>query len=265
MKTSILILALGALLAPGLIAAPLYTQTGSDPTFQEVLKTGALPKGENSKTGVTGSKITVNHSLVEQRPEAKRPMDPEIMIHTLGNSAIPRADFTKWSRWYQEDGPTQIFRLFTGEENVRNTRPKAARVEAFSKVNWQRGPWHEWSGTYTIIKPHGAAIFQVKNNINDWAVQINMNDNGDVKLNRRRGKDDVIATNMVEKPFFLRVRDNGTDYEVYLEGKQVGTGSYERPEGHTAFRWGMYLGEHDVTHDAMIFVSGATVDAGGGK
>jgi hypothetical protein len=27
----------------------------------------------------------------------------------------------------------------------------------------------------------------------------------------------------------------------------------------------MYLGEHDVTHDAMIFVSGATVGGGRGK
>ncbi|MCU0784154.1 MAG: hypothetical protein MUF81_08955, partial [Verrucomicrobia bacterium] len=179
----------------------------------------------------------------------------------LGNSVIPREDFKKWSRWYQEDGRTQVFRLFKGETNVRNTRANAARIEAFSNVSWKRGAWHEWSGTYTIIKPHGAAIFQAKNNIHDWSVQINMNATGDVILNHRRAEDKVIATDMVGKPFHIRVRDNGQDYEVYLEGQKVGEGSYARPEGTTGFRWGMYVGHSEVDHDAMIFVSGATVDA----
>jgi hypothetical protein len=93
-------------------------------------------------------------------------------------------------------------------------------------------------------------------------VQLNMNDNGDVTLNRRRGNDEVIAKNMTGKPFHIRVRDNGHDYEVYLEGAKVGVGSFARPEGTTGFRWGMYLGATEVKHDAMIFVSGATVDGG---
>ena len=179
--------------------------------------------------------------------------------------SIPRAEFGKWSRWYQEDGSTQVFRLFKGETNMRNKRENAARIEAFSSVTWKRGGWHEWSGTYTIIKPHGAAIFQAKNNINDWSVQINMNAKGDVILNHRRAEDKVIAKEMVGKPFLIRVRDNGQDYEVYLNGQKVGEGSYARPEGTTGFRWGMYLGKNEVKNDAMIFVSGATVDGKDGK
>lgn len=112
---------------------------------------------------------------------------------------------------------------------------------------------------------HGAAIFQVKNNENHWAVQLNMNDKGDIILNHRRAKDEVIAKNMAGKPFLIRVRDNGLDYEVFLNGKQVGKGSYARPAGTTCFRWGMYLGEHPVNHDAMIFVSGASINAKSGK
>ena len=136
-------------------------------------------------------------------------------------------------------------------------------MEAFSELKWKRGPWHEWSGTYTIIKPHGAAIFQAKNNgAPNWAVQINMNDNGDVVLNHRRMPDAVIAKNMTDKPFRICVRDNGHDYEVVLDGEKVGTGSWDRPEGETSFRWGMYVGANEVKHDAMIFVSGATVDGG---
>lgn len=65
---------------------------------------------------------------------------------------------------------------------------------------------------------------------------------------------------MTGKQFHICVRDNGHDFEVYLNGKQVGTGSWDRPTGDTGFRWGMCLGAHEVKHDAMIFVSGVTVD-----
>lgn len=238
----------------------LFIQKGSDPTFAALMESKKLPKGSNSTIGVTGSIIDVDNKLVEQTPEAKRAIEKDIKIHTLGNSSIPRSKFKKWSRWYQEDGITQVFRLFKGEVNVRNERENAARIESFSMVNWQRGTWHEWSGTYTIIKPHGAAIFQVKNNKNDWGVMLNMDSNGDITLNHRRGKDVVIAEDMVGKSFYIRVRDNGHDYEVYLNGKKAGQGSYARPEGKTSFRWGIYLGKNTVKSDAMIFVSGATVD-----
>lgn len=242
-------------------ADELYTQKGEDPSFAEVLKSGKLTEGENSKNGVTGSKISVNNKLVELTKEAKRAIPENIKIHTLGNSAIRRSDFAKWSRWYQEHGSTQVFRLFKGEVNVRNDRDLAARVEAFSELKWQRGDWHEWSGTYTIIKPHGAAIFQAKNGGDAaWSVQINMNSSGDVILNHRRGKDVVIAKAMTGKPFHIRVRDNGHDYEVFYEGKLVGKDSWARTEGETSFRWGMYLGANEVKNDVMIFVSGVAID-----
>jgi hypothetical protein len=260
MKPVLLSLVLALPLVHTGFSAPLFEQKGTDPSFEEVLKSGKLPRGVNSKTGVTGSTIKVANRLVESTPEARRPIARDIRIHTLGNSVISRPDFGKWSRWYQEDGKTQVFRLFKGEENVRNARANAARIEAFSTLGWTRGPWHQWSGTYTIVKPHGAAIFQAKNNLNDWSVQLGMNSKGDVTLNHRRGKDQVIAPAMTGKPFHIRVRDNGHDYEVYLDGKKVGSGSYARPAGKTNFRWGMYLGKGAVSHDAMIFVSGATVD-----
>jgi hypothetical protein len=237
---------------------PLFSQKGTDLPFAELMSGKKLPQGHNSTDGVTGSKINVNNKLVELTPEARRRIPKDIRIHTLGNSVIPRSDFDKWSRWYQEDGSTQVFRLFKGETNVRNSRANAARIEAFSNLNWKRGDWHEWSGTYTIVKPHGAAIFQVKNNENDWPVQLNMNPEGDVILNHRRGDDKLIAKNMTGKPFHIRVRDNGHDYEVFLNGKKMGEGSYARPEGPSNFRWGMYLGKGEVKHEAMIFVSGAS-------
>lgn len=239
----------------------LYVQTGTDPAFADILSKNELPIGQSSNTGVTGSKIDVNKRVVEIGPYAKRPIPKDIRIHTLANSAIPRKDLSKWTRWYQEDGHTQVFRLFKDEENVHNGRPLSARVEAFSTLKWKSGPWHEWSGTYTIIKPEGAAIFQAKNGgAPNWAMQLNMNDKGDVFFSPRRKPQVLIAENMTGKPFHIRVRDNGHDFEVYLGGKKVGAGSWDRPEGETGFRWGMYKGEHSLQHDAMLFVTGAAVD-----
>jgi hypothetical protein len=237
----------------------LYTQIGTDPTWEQLLARNAIPIGVNSTGGVLGSKIDVNNPLVEAGADANSAIEPAIKIHTVANSTIPRRDFYKWTRWYQEDGHTQVFRLFKGEHNVRNTRPDAARIEAFSDVTWGRGAWHQWVGTYTIVKPHACAIFQAKNSITDWGVMLNMTDDGDVVLNHRRHQSDVtIASAMTGKSFRIRVRDNGHDYEVYLNERLVGAGYYDRPEGTTAFRWGMYDGT--MRHDAMLFVTGATVD-----
>lgn len=237
-----------------------YIQTGADPSFQSILDEKRIPIGRNSKGGITGSTIDVNNAVVEQGPYAANPIPRDIRIHTLGNSFIPREDFAKWSRWYQEDGNTQVFRLFEGEHNVRNARANAARIEAFGGPRFQRGDWHEWGGTYTIVKPHACSIFQSKNNKNEWSVMINLSDSGDITLNHRRHKEDVIiARNMTGKQFDLRVRDNGHEYEVFLNGEKVGDGHYDRPDGHTTFRWGMYVGGKTlVRHDALIFVTGAS-------
>lgn len=244
-------------------AEDFFAQRGSDPTFAEVMKSGDLTRGKNSTKGFKGSKVSINHALLKDSPDARRKIPGAIRIHTLGHSAITRRDFPKWTRWYQEDGNTQIFRLFKGEENVRNSRKLAARIEAFSEVSWSKGQWHEWVGTFTIIKPHSASIFQVMNRENEWALHLSMNDRGDVTYKHRRGGGSkVIARNMVGKPFQIRVRDNGHDFELFLNGKSRGKGEYARPAGQTNFRWGMYLGGRPVRHDAMILVTGAGVDTG---
>jgi len=214
--------------------ANLYGKTGTDPLFQSLLDSGTIPVGENSRTGVEGSMVDVNNAIVERGANGKNPIPQDIKIHTLCNSSIRRNEFDRWTRWYQEDGNTQVFRLFKGEYNVRNSRPGAARIEAFSELQWKRGDWHEWEGTYTIVKPHACAIFQAKNGVNDWGVMINLLDNGSIMLNHRRHQADIIlAEKMTGKSFDLKVRDNGHDYEVYFNGEKVGTGYYDRPEGYT--------------------------------
>lgn len=248
---------------------PLYWQTGTDPTWEEVLASGALIIGENSSTGVKGSTIDVNNPLVELGPYADNDIiGNDLRIHTVGHSSIPRSEFDRWTRWYQEDGNTQVFRLFEGEENVRNDRELAARIESFAPSTNQLpqpGVWREWVGRYTLITsegcsaPHKCAIFQAKgNNVDHWSVMLNVDDQGNVWLNRRSGEDEIIASDMTNRSFDVRVRDNGLDYEVYLNGEFKGSGQWERTL-EVGFRWGIYVGASALKGPVMVFVTGAAI------
>lgn len=243
----------------------LYTQIGTDPTWEEVLASGNLLIGEQSTIGFPGSTIDVHNDLVELGPHGSNPIPGGLRIHTVGHSSIPEADFEKWSRWYQEDGNTQVFRLFEGEHNVRNDRTQAARIEAFSPTNkWlpEPGVWREFEARYTILKasgcsaPHNCGIFQAKgNNVDHWSVMLNLDDQGNIWFNRRQGEDFIMAEDMVGKSFDVLVRDNGLDYEVYMDGELRGEGQWQRTE-EIGFRWGLYVGASDVKGDVMVFVTG---------
>jgi autotransporter-associated beta strand protein len=247
--------------SPAADVSTLYTQTGTDATWPQLLASNAIPIGTVSTAGITGSVINVNNPLVEAGPNKSNPIISNLRLHTLGNSSVTRSSFSKWSRWYQEDGTTQVFRLFKDEVNVQNDRPNAARIESFNPdIDWAAGDgWFQWRGTYTIIKPLGAAIFQAKNSDNDWSVMINTNGNGDVTLNHRRDTDKVLATNMVGQPFDITVYDNGTNYAVYMDDQYAGYGAFDRPTGVSEFRWGMYVGGSIPNADAMLFVTGAKI------
>lgn len=235
-----------------------YTQEGEDLSWEEIIEKGMIPIGENSRQGITGSVVRVNHELLNEGEYANRPIEQNINIHTLGNSFMRRQYFPRWSRWYQEDGNTQIFRLFEGEYNVRNQRPNSARIETFSGHRWHKGDgWQEWTGRVTLVNPVGA-IFQIKApGPVDWPLMITSQGTDAISINRR-GKD----RNRVEtgRQFDLRVRDNGYDYEVYVDGDLKVTGSYDRQGLQNTFRWGMYVGARTrPAHDAMLLVTGATV------
>lgn len=249
---------LGGPAAWGFAGSRLFTREGKDPTFEELLKHKVIPIGRNSEEGVKGSTIDVNNERVERGPTGDNPVPEDIRIHTICNLNIEREDFGKWTRWYQEDGHTQVFRMFKGEHNVRTKSVDEARVEAYSELKWKRGGWHRWDGTYTIIGPHECTIFQARNSSNDWAVKVGMTDDGSLVVSHKDGREDaVVAKKMVGRPFLLTVRDNGHEYEVYLNKKLVGKGVRERPNGYTSFRWGMY--GKPMRHDAMLFVTGATI------
>ncbi len=275
---SILLVALGA--SDAFSAESLYTCEGGDPPFSAVLKSGGLKPGERFSPGpVLGSRVDVNNELLEQQTGKTGPIPKDISIHTQGAGAIGRKDFGKWTRWYQEDGNVQVFRLFQGEQSVRDglgDEGKPGRIEAFSRtLVVAPGQWREWEGTYTIIKPVGGCIFQLMHEGSLWPLHIDMSDKGDIVFLRRRPEPGlprsiVLAEKMVGKSLSIKVRANGQDYEVYQKEpldpgpwKLAAKGSYTKAnDNKISFRWGIYVGSKKgktVPNDGLLFVSGVTI------
>lgn len=263
-------------------ASELYTQgPGEDPSFQELIDKGVIVKGSGNGKPIPGTKIDVNNRLLESNlHDLKGTVQPD-RIHTHVNSNIHPKQFDQWSRWYQEDGNTQIFRLFKGEQSVRSLNNiKAGRIEAVKTFNLPKsGGWVEWQGTYTIIKPGGGCIFQLMVEKDPktgagglWAVHIDQTAAGDIVMLRRRPKAGeekkvLIAKDAVGKNVTVKVRYDGNGYEVSrkIEGQDgdfvfVGKGTYPpTQQGKVAFRWGIYQGSKpgsSIAQDCMLFVTG---------
>ncbi len=264
-------------------ADELYTLEGTDPGIEELLESGAIVQGQRFGRGpVPGARVVVNHERLEQLTGPLPPLARNRIAgiqHQAGHGRRGR-DIDQWARWYQEDGNTQIFRLHEGDWQFRDASAETAiagRIEAYSP-QLVAGPdnWREWEGTFTIIQPHGATIFQLFHAGGQlWAFHLGMSPNGDISLNRRReipGKERRIriAENMVGRPLGIRIRTDGYNYEVYKrqpgvdeDWVRVTEGHYARAEGdRVQFRWGMYLGQtrgRRVRNDAMYFVTGTTI------
>jgi hypothetical protein len=247
----------------------LYTEgPGFNPPFEDIRN--------DITNGYAGTVIDVNNAAVEGGVFGGLGIQNNLKLHTLSTASINESTRDRWSRWYQVDGATQVFRLLPGEENVRNSRALAARIEAFDTNNgWNvdGGVFFEWVARYTIIKPINASICQVKDVDNeDWSMQLTMDTSGTVYVQHRRPingqpKREVLVANAIGKPFDVRVRDNGLDYEVFLGDatEPFTSGRYVRnadPDDNTdtRFRWGIYVGAREVESEALIFVSHATVN-----
>jgi hypothetical protein len=264
----------------------LYTCEGIDLSFADVQAgSGGKPGERFNRGGALGSRIHVNHELLEKQAGKAGPIPKDIGLHTEFSGGINRKEFGQWTRWYQEDGNVQVFRLFKGEQNIRSgeaEKGSPGRVEVFAKpLAVAPGTWHEYEATYTIIKPVGACIFQLFHNGKDqagndllWPLHIDMTAQGEIHVLRRRSKPGTertvtIAENMVGKSIRIKVRANGEDWEVYQKDpldkgpwKFVAKDSYTKAEGKISFRWGMYCGSkkgNTVGKDALMFVTDVAI------
>lgn len=264
------------------VPSGLYKQgPGKDASFQELIDRGVIVKGSKNGKPIAGTKIDVNNTLLESNLKNVTGTVRPDRIHTHVNSGIRPKDFGKWSRWYQEDGNTQVFRLFKGEQSVRSLNNiKAGRIEAVKSFNLpESGGWVEWQGTYTIAKPGAGCIFQLMVEKNPdtgkgglWPVHINQSPNGDISMQRRRPHGDEekvvpIAKDAIGKNVTVKVRYDGKGYEVFrrIEGQDkdfvfVGKGTYEPTQkGKVGFRWGIYQGSRpgsSIGQDCILFVTG---------
>jgi hypothetical protein len=264
----------------------LYTEgPGANPSFQELIDQGKVEVGSKEGGSIPGTKIKVNHQLLESGMDEVNGTEKPDSIHTHVKSGIPRKQFDQWSRWYQEDGNTQIFRLFKGEQSVRSLNNiKAGRIEAVKTVRLPApGTWVEWQGTYTIIKPGGGCIFQIMVGKDPesgegglWPVHLGMSREGSIVMTRRRPKgkekkEVVVAKDVIGKSVTMKVRFDGkSKYDAYrkIHGQDddfvfVGAGSYtENHSDKVGFRWGIYQGSKpgsSIREDCLLFVTGVKI------
>lgn len=274
---------------PACKVTDLYKEVpGTNPSFKELIDKGRIVVGSKNGKPISGTIIDVNNRLLESNMDSVRSTVRPSSIHTHVKSGIRSKDFSKWSRWYQEDCNTQIFRLFKGEQSVRSKNNiKAGRIEAVKSARTPKpSSWVEWQGTYTIIKASGC-IFQLMCGANPetgagglWAVHIDASTDGKIFMTRRRpkgkgkGKENkkvLIADNAIGKNVTVKVRFDGkTQYEVYrkIHGKDdgfvfVGKGSYHLNYGDkVGFRWGIYQGSKpgsSIRDDCLLFVTGVKI------
>ena len=247
-----------------------------NPDWSDLVKT--LDVGENSLGPALGSTIRVHHKTVltkgggNNNAFASRdiPIIRPIGLHVPTHSNISPRFFGNVTRWYQEDGTTQIFRLFPGDDNVRNKREHAPRSEAFGLKSWRRGDgWHEWSGHYTFLKVRGGAVFQIKHNSTYWSMQLVLGENPnlegvfDLYYQKLRDPDakTLLLKDVVNKGVDIRVLDDGTNHKVYVDHKLVVENQMtdRRDDEDNRARWGMYTPRSAMDREILIFVTGAYV------
>jgi hypothetical protein len=232
---------------------------------------------------VKGTRISVDNPGIENSPIGNRTFLKNFKIHISSNSTVPYERRDQFTRWYQEEGNTQVFRLFQNDENTQSSRALAARSEAFAaddSFNYADNQTNIWSGRFHVVNRanEGFSIFQSKatsvsdpdiHNISDaWSVQLNISNSGQLVVNERRESDSVVySQDMTGRSFDAEVRDDGKNYVVFIDGVQRAAGTFFRhPSLKTTFRWGMYLGADIVNNGtAVMYVSGARVTTRPGR
>jgi len=256
--------------------------------FACLLSSEELPICETSTKGVKGQRIIPSKHFRKGNygyESGKSNIVQDIRIHTTGNTNVNRNDFSKWTRWYQEYGNTQIFRMHSGEYKVdSDSRGRSAgRIEAEMSEWWpatETGTsWKRYTGTFTIVKANDSTIFQVFTNGGVyWSVILDVDRFGALRYVERRGETKYVfgeGESVIRRPFTVTVCDNGEFAEIFVDGVSMSDGipyggpdsGWPRPDNSkTHFRWGTYVTssnrekEENKAVDSLMFVAGSRVD-----
>ncbi len=262
--------------------------SGSDPSWATVR--AALNNNAVDNGPVKGTRVNVDNAAVETSI-GNRTIVTGFALHIPCNSAVSFGSRDNFTRWYQEDGKTQVFRMFQNDENSRSDKRGAARVEVFANNNnfdYGDNRTNIWSARYRLVE-HPAnesyAIFQSKavdsDNPNEerdsWSVQLNISKTGALVIDERREADLTVYPNVIGRSFNAEIRDDGRKYVVYIDGVKRAEGSFERLNSlPTTFRWGMYFGQINPSKNsdgkitasggrAIMYVSGAQITSVPGR
>jgi hypothetical protein len=266
---------------------PIFTLSGSeDPTFEELAKKQKI----SSTTPVLGSTVHVNRKFLEQgMGQVSNPGKIEKLniMFAIPHGVKPKRAAQDFTRWYQVDGNTQIFRMFDHDkqENLKSE----PRVEVFTHPYSTENRIVCWEGSYCVPDVPDKYNWQGKGWGGGIAFQIgsvgnveghsypyfSMGAREDYRVHHRFAfqkpwsgeKTHVLMADGKGKNFPMRFRYDGHYYEISTKTpdgkyKVLDGGTLPTATGRVAFRWGCYVGHaspNGVTGNKLIFVTGAHV------
>lgn len=250
----------------------------------------------NNTSEAKGTAININNSTYETGAGASSVTNALRFHHPFSSNMSP-SSIGKFTRWYQVDGKTQIFRLFENDQDyTRGFNNAKGRIEAFANGNNlavrptstsdNQNKLMTFTARYHIISynpDEKIKIFQAKARVQSglsdpaWGPSINILENGMVEFEGRQYKK-VNVTNLLNnngtfrvRSFDVKIEDDGVDYKMYYNGNLRIHGAWDRTNRYTVSRWGMYLqanngpGVLNGNPEAIIYVSGAKVKTEFGK
>ena len=272
---------------------PIFTLSGmEDPTFEELLKTHQ-ETGKNgspclsSTKPILGSTVHVNHEFLEQgmgKVSDPRKIEKLNIMFAIRHGVKPKDAAKDYTRWYQVDGNTQIFRMFN--HDLQADLKTECRDEVFTHPYSTENRVVVWEGSYCVPdtgswhgKPWAGGIaFQIGDvgNVNGQSYPyFSMGAGEEYAVHHRYSfqkpwsgeKNHTLMKDVKGKNFPMRFRYDGHYYEISTKTpdgkyKVLDGGTLPTATGKASFRWGCYVGhanENGVTGNKLIFVTGAKV------
>lgn len=238
-------------------------------------------KVDNGEIDASGPHIEVPNDVIEKTSIGTRAVmsDNDMRWHNPLSSMVTNPE--KYTRWYQKDGNTQVFRVYPGDENWQSAREGAARSEAFAPslgIRRDDGKVMTFSARYRVAEHNGSKdvkLFQSKATMEGgydpaWCLALHVTAAGDIDIIKRGvtwDQNERISTGFsVGESFNFRVTDDGFNYKVFVNDELKASGSYERKNLKSVCRWGAYVqgGSEgvltgDLDNPEVIYVSGARV------
>ena len=237
-----------------------------------------------------GTAINITNSTYETG-EGAGDVTTNLTFHHPFHKSMTTGSIGKFTRWYQVDGKTQIFRIFKDDQDYTSGSNGAkGRIEAFANASDStvratstldnQTEKFTFTARYHIISYNPSKkikIFQAKarsvSGLSDpaWGPSINILEDGNVEYEGRSYKK-VNVTSLYNtngtfrvRSFDVKIEDDGVDYKMYYNGNLRIHGAWSRKDRDTVARWGMYLqanngpGILSGDPEAIIYVSGAKV------